>query len=519
MASLLNIPLEVLLQITSYLTTPEYGYLRRTCKQIEASLFGTFTKEFFSKRQFALIEFSIRTLVDIAKSRLGPSLTHLIIHLEHLDMSSHYTPGGLPFHEGDSSRFLRYNQYYHEFISQYEFIYTGLDLEMLTDAIKHLPNLKTVGIRDFNSKNRHRDDTVWKSYGCPTFVEETKGKLLVPPNLLLPVFARRGPAYTGYVFLTILRAIGNAAVSDSGPHITGIEVLLHTSNFEDQFFKIPAHLDAGISLALSSLKTILLDGLGFVEVFPFVALADGENGVNSTDFFLSRFLVKIPALEHLRLNFKFSATRGPERFLGWLAGTGTETETETETETGKGSGRERDDGTGNASCSLASAIAARSLPVPYPPTPDFPNLHSLELGMLTVREGALIALVNKYKSTLRTLSFHKATIEFPTNAKINVWARLCNSIAEVDPALEKLQLSYMKILGRGYSGEVTIRGSKDKNVIVWRGAAFRRAVRDITSAMEVAWLVRWPSRHSSSNSDGDDDGSFTQFLSFFLFFS
>lgn len=210
MAHILNIPLEVLLQITSYLTTPEYGYLRRSCKQLEALLLGAFAKEFFSKRQFALVEFSIKTLVDIAKSRFGPSLTHVIIHLEHPFAGvTTITPGPADFPGLFSvERAVMDNKFYAECISHDDFVTTGLDVEMLSEALEHLPNLETIGMRDFDSRNRRRDNGAWNSYGCPTLEEETKRQLSLPGRIRS---AARGPEYTSHVFRTILRAVGNGA--------------------------------------------------------------------------------------------------------------------------------------------------------------------------------------------------------------------------------------------------------------------------------------------------------------------
>jgi hypothetical protein len=204
MAHILNIPLEVLLQITSYLTTPEYGYLRRACKQLEALLLGAFAKEFFSKRQFALLEFSIKTLVDIAKSRLGPSLTHVIIHLGHPFAGITSNVPGLT----ELERALMDNKHCAGCINHDDFISTGLDVEMLSDALKHLPNLETIGMRDFNSRNRRRDNGVWNSYGCPTFEKETGRQLTLPGRFHS---STRGLEYTSHVFRTILRAVGDGA--------------------------------------------------------------------------------------------------------------------------------------------------------------------------------------------------------------------------------------------------------------------------------------------------------------------
>jgi len=210
MAPLLNIPLEVLLLITSHLTTPEYGNLRATCRHIEASLFTSFSKEFFSKRQFALMEFSIQALVDIAKSRLGPSLTHLIIHLEHPEVS--FLPRYRHINNDDlAGDAAAHNRILAQSLAHAVFISTGRDFEMLSEAIRHLPNLETIGMRDFHSNSRTRDNTEWHSYGCPTLRATTRARLGLPIDERLMNRYFRTSEYTNHVFLTILRAMGNSA--------------------------------------------------------------------------------------------------------------------------------------------------------------------------------------------------------------------------------------------------------------------------------------------------------------------
>lgn len=48
-----KMPVELLQLVTRHLTTPEYGYLRRTCKCLEGNLDVAFTREFFKKKQFS----------------------------------------------------------------------------------------------------------------------------------------------------------------------------------------------------------------------------------------------------------------------------------------------------------------------------------------------------------------------------------------------------------------------------------------------------------------------------------
>ncbi|TRX98716.1 hypothetical protein FHL15_000058 [Xylaria flabelliformis] len=375
MADLLNVPLEVLLQITSYLTTPEYGYLRRTCKQLEALLFGAFSREFFSKRQFALIEFSIQALVDIAKSRLGPSLTHLIIHIEHP-----FSPFSYPTRPPASREMaVRDNRYRAESINHMEFINTGLDVEMLSDAVKHLPNLETIGIRDFYSRNRTRDDTVWHSYGCPTFLKQTKDPLVLPYSSSSSG-RDRGPEYTGHIFLTLLRAIGIAKVSGQSSKVTRFEVLLHHSSLPDQAFKIPNRFQAEVSLAMSNLEAIFLDGLS-ESALDFVVndIVDTAGTIMGSGYFLSRFLAKLPALQHLRLNFQKYGVPSTERFLLWLANARSDTAHATASPTGSHPSKQlkcKHDTQVNLWARLCDKMAAADL-----------QLHKLELSHLTQTSG------------------------------------------------------------------------------------------------------------------------------------
>ncbi|KAI0553375.1 hypothetical protein F4679DRAFT_468074 [Xylaria curta] len=488
MADLLNVPLEVLLQITSYLTTPEYGYLRGTCKQLEALLFGAFSREFFSKRQFALMEFSIQALVDIAKSRLGPSLTHLIIHTEHP-----YSPTSFPSRSPTPrERAVRDNHYRAESINHMEFITTGLDVEMLSDAIKHLPNLETVGIRDFYSRNRSRDNTVWHSYGCPTFTKRTNDPLVLP-SFFSSHERHRGPEYTGHIFLTLLRAIGIAEVSGWSSKVTRFEVLLHHSALLDQAFKIPNRFQDEVSLALSKLEVIFLDGLS-ESALDFVVddIGDTAGPIKGTGYFLSRFLAKLSALQHLRLNFHKYEDSCTERFILWLANA-------------------RSDATHAMASPMKSSLLEQNsedLPTQFPPAPNFPNLRDLDIGMAAVSESVLLALYKNYKSTLRGVSLHKVKLKCKYDTQVNLWARLCNKMAAADLQLHTLGLSYLKQASGNQderSGMVTFNGSQNAHVKTWRGGAFSQSVKDITGKMESHWDERRSEEDFEDEVDYDVD--------------
>jgi hypothetical protein len=161
---LLSLPLEVLLQITSNLTTPEYGKLRSTCTHIEATLFSSFSREFFSKRQFMLTEFSLQALVDISKTRLSSSLRHVIFGLEQPSLTSFPSAGQVAANP-QSNMHVQKNRLLQEYVDYMTLINTGRDVEMITEAFSNLANLETVGMRDFNSRSRNRDypNIEWRS--------------------------------------------------------------------------------------------------------------------------------------------------------------------------------------------------------------------------------------------------------------------------------------------------------------------------------------------------------------------
>lgn len=87
--ALISFPLELLILVSSHLSTPDLGSLRRTCKHIERSLYETFAKEFFTKKQFMLTQPSLQALVDISNHHsLSKQLEHVIIGLEEYNQFS-----------------------------------------------------------------------------------------------------------------------------------------------------------------------------------------------------------------------------------------------------------------------------------------------------------------------------------------------------------------------------------------------------------------------------------------------
>jgi hypothetical protein len=94
MSDLLSLPLEILVEISSYLTTADLGALRLTCTQVERSLWDWFAKEFFAKKQFMITQQSSQALVDISHhSSLSKILKHVIISTLVYDTDNPSSPG------------------------------------------------------------------------------------------------------------------------------------------------------------------------------------------------------------------------------------------------------------------------------------------------------------------------------------------------------------------------------------------------------------------------------------------
>ncbi|KAI1435684.1 hypothetical protein GGR50DRAFT_293295 [Xylaria sp. CBS 124048] len=150
--------------------------------------------------------------------------------------------------------------------------------------------------------------------------------------------------------------------------------------------------------------------------------------------------------------------------------------------------------------------ASDSLPTAYPPSPYFQNLRCLEIGMVTTRTSILMALVNKYKSTLRSLSFHRVMLLYNTGRFINKWALMCLELARAQVCLTEFRLSYVRLgCGRGQNQryrEVRFKGSKDKTTMVWRGRLLRLIVKDILTAIELG--NETPIRVDIDNEDMED---------------
>jgi len=267
---------------------------------------------------------------------------------------------------------------------------------------------------------------------------------------------------------------------------------------------IPRYFDAEISAALHKLTSILLDGL--TNAFPDSVFVSNVDPACECGYFLSRFLVKVPALKHLRLNFKKYHLEAAEKVLLWLASTATDTSP-------------------NHTDSLAaldvsfillnacvrktdSRIQKKPSPLPsiFPPPPRLEGLKYLDIGMVTVKESTLFTLYSKFKSTLRTISLHKTTLYYDSGPRGNGLASLCQKLALHGFELTEVKLSYLQQRIGPRHAMVTFKESRNQSVKIWRGGAFSQAVQDITRDIQMSWYS------SPDNDEVQSDGSFLTFV-------
>ncbi|CZT14706.1 uncharacterized protein RCC_00675 [Ramularia collo-cygni] len=264
MASILDLPAELVIGIASYLTTEELGPLRRSCKQLERHMFETFAKEFFTKRQFMIQRTSLQALVDISNHpTLSERLQEVIISTDVFECDE---------------------------IPREWLLRTGQARDMLAEAFSKLKNLRIVGLRDFNSKGRVREggpEALWRSYGWSK----------EPATTLLGMDSDTSP---GSLFSLILCALG---IASSYPPDVQVILRKHNTLVPHAFI-----VNATNAPVISKLKTL------------FLALHADNTTISrnpSCEDLLRRFLHTATDVEVLRLNFD-SRWSAASRLLTWL---------------------------------------------------------------------------------------------------------------------------------------------------------------------------------------------------------
>ena len=411
---LLKLPLELLLNITNHLTTPELGNMRLSCRQVQALLFPSFAQEFFERKQFMLTIFSLQALVDISKSRLGRH-----VHSLHIALETVRSPGlnrpGVRTRRITSGQAHRQIQSYTE---QWIFRSTGRDLDMLAEALRNLGSLKDIVIRDSNSHGRIRDGPTasWNSYGSQTFLDQTNS---------LTATHHLPESSVWEVFLTVLRAIA-AAKAD----IKGIELVLrkHEMPWTGSLY-IPEYLRHILTPVLRNLEKLHL------------CSGDASRRDEATSSF-GRILSTLGVCDLIThtSNLRELSFKGPTRggrpltetaFLNWLAlPIGDEERLVT---CRKGPGEEWNAEEEQILRSSPCAVA-------------LPHLTTLSVGRLALAADLLENLIVKFSSTVRHLELWRVSLYVgPHDEPASSWTKLLVNLINHEPPLNFHSLRFGKL--------------------------------------------------------------------------
>ncbi|KAI4719295.1 hypothetical protein E4T48_04471 [Aureobasidium sp. EXF-10727] len=377
--ALVDLPPELLLRVATFLTTNEVGHFRLTSKSIEAVMFDSFAREFFTKKQFMLEQPSLQALIDISNHpTLAPRLSEVVI-------STHVLP---PDPEIVTSTGKA--MYEAGYVSHDVLMATGQALHMLSTAFSNLPNLRTVGLRDYNGLGRYRDgqSATWKSWGwsfgwdgLPTYDPDDRigqrALMIMPPEPILPL---------------LFYALGQAKVLPESVHV----FLRKRAKLTQQSFNIlDGYMGQRILPVLGDIKELMLaigsERTGYTSLITALPTKPGV----STNAPLSRLLQCTPKLETLRLNFE-QGQPAYSGFLNWLGSP------------------------------VSNAQALSSGPVAGPVS--LPRLTALELGMVTVPSAALLNVLTKFNLesfSLWKVQLHASSASEPEDC----WQALLQDLA------------------------------------------------------------------------------------------
>lgn len=376
---LTRIPLELLLRITSYLTTSELGQLRLVSSRIENALHVTFVNEFFTRKQFMMSEYSLGALVEIAQSRMGAHLRHL-----HIGLEQYREHDPVPIDEADQEAAdIAYFRYIRNFNSQEQLWVTGLANRLLVAAFRLLENLETIIIRDFNSRSRKRDGPLaaWTSFGSNTMLET---------NMLQPRTIRQhhnvdNPYFSSKVFALVIHALGEA---DARPK--GIEVLERQGHhLHDLAFHV---LNSSLPLVVPVLENLeKLHISVHLHQLPSNGQMNSRAHTSAGNIEIRRFLSYTKNLKELRINehrrhHNRNAVTLLKIFLDWLS--------------------EQPPPPPSLDRAIAATVPSFSLPPPV----DFSKLENLSLGMMTVGPQTLMQVLTKFAPTLKRLELWRITL-------------------------------------------------------------------------------------------------------------
>lgn len=474
-SSLDTLPTEILSHIASHLSTSELLSLRLANRTIEVQLFNDFAAYYFAKKQFMLTAESLQCLLDISlHPKLSTVLEHVIISLDKYAMDMSPTDFRVGDQATEVDRCTRYRQGAYD---QAVLLASGRDRDLLTEAFRNLRNLKTVGLRDYNSGKRWRDGDFaeWRAYGASTVWRKTGMNLLRSRRFFpAPNFAGTGMAscFAARAFSMVLHALGA-----SGATLEHIELLLRDKvhGLPDYAFHIPKSLEPAVAPMLGRLKSLLLT----VDLTQFSMLgAVTTDGIES--FTLVHFLSLAPNITHLRLNFQNETPTGNvASFLDRLAATD------------------------------VGLVA-----------PLLPKLAQLDFGMmLDADPSQLCRVVGRWGDTLTGVSFWKVSIrdshdqeaglQLEPGAKPNWWAELLVQLPKTAPKLCRITVGCLTQYYRHSVQHITLNaGSAEAHSRPAESRTYGREemldLEKFRQLLDEELMVMWP-RQSSDEDDSEGD--------------
>ena len=434
---LVQIPLEVLIRITYFISTRDLSNVRLSCKALEQGVFSFFSHEFFRKKQFMVSTDSLQALVDISKHpTLSPYLKHVIISTDRPKLNNWVQDRNdevracLEVAASDHMQLLA----------------TGGLRDMLVEAFANLTNLETVDIRDFNSRSRNRDGlgSQWKSYGAVAMAVSTGAPVS-------PGATTDQDPYTTQLFSAVTAALATAQARPKS-----IEVLLRSGTswrpfaLHDTAFYIPPRMEASMSPLLAGLKSLHLS----------LALT---HSTRMRPFMIQKFLSLTPNLTWLRLNFSNTTKNDSESVLAWLA---------------------LKDGQSPAT------------PIDMDPI-RLDHLERLDLGSNEIEQGTLVKLVAKFAPTLISLYLRRVSLldlaDHTREVKSNPWEICLRAMSKMPNLnLRALDLSSIAVSSLRFRANVTFKTAEtSKPASDWNCSTNRltldKAIAQTVDAMTVEW--------------------------------
>ncbi|KAF2654020.1 hypothetical protein K491DRAFT_493777 [Lophiostoma macrostomum CBS 122681] len=105
MASLMDLPIELVQEIGALLPLEAFRATRLTCKRLHSKLWDTFAKRFFRTATVHIIESDLNKLLDIARSDFGQHVQELIVEVDEDSIISILGKDAFGLKEGASANF------------------------------------------------------------------------------------------------------------------------------------------------------------------------------------------------------------------------------------------------------------------------------------------------------------------------------------------------------------------------------------------------------------------------------